>query len=40
MANEMLKSLVFFPDMSFDVPRFKVRVFASDLEFWIGENEH
>ena len=42
MANVMLEILdgrVFF-DMSSDVPAFKVRVFASNFEFWIGVNEY
>ena len=42
MAKVVLDILdgFFFSDMSSDLPRFKVHVSASDLEFWIGVNEY
>ena len=43
MANVMLEILdfrMFFFGMSSDVASFKVLVFSSDFEFWIGINEY
>ena len=41
MANVMLEILEgFLFGMSPDVPVFKIRVFISDFNLWIGVNEH